>query len=66
MQGEAGTLWTPACLSCGWVGTGGPRRAAEAEGSRHEADEAAPIVIARRPVANHRRSPGRRPRPPVD
>lgn len=66
MEGDGGTVWTPACLSCGWVGTGGPRPAAETEAALHEAGESASIVIAGKPAAGPRRSSGPRGRRPTD
>ena len=37
MRSDDRTLWTPACLSCGWVGSDTHRRAAAvADGRRHE------------------------------
>lgn len=36
MVGETRTLYTPACLTCGWHGEGGTRLEAEDEGRVHE------------------------------
>lgn len=63
MRGDDGTLWTPACLSCGWVGTDGPRAAAVVAAARHEADESAGAATVR-PAGGIPRSLDRR-RPPA-
>jgi hypothetical protein len=42
MVGETGTVYTPACLSCGWIGGDGPRVEAEREGRMHERGERQP------------------------
>lgn len=57
MHGDSGKTWTPACLSCGWVGTGTSRLVAEAEAELHGADESARFLIARRPSGDSRRTP---------
>jgi hypothetical protein len=42
MVGETRTLFTPACLNCGWVGSDGTRGEAEEEGLMHERGERHP------------------------
>ena len=46
MVGEQGTLYTPACLFCGWIGSDGTRPEAEAEGGMHERGERQPWIMA--------------------
>ena len=62
MVGEKRTIFTPACLSCGWIGADGPRLKAEEQGRRHEAGEVPPWIVApgRRP-AGKREGSGARP-----
>jgi hypothetical protein len=40
--GEARTIYTPACLACGWIGSDGTYAEAEAEGQMHERGERQP------------------------
>lgn len=42
MVGEARTVYTPACLVCGWIGGDGSRAEAEREGRMHERGERQP------------------------
>jgi hypothetical protein len=42
MVGEQQTLYTPACLNCGWIGSDGTMPEAEAEGAMHERGERRP------------------------
>jgi hypothetical protein len=42
MKGVRRTLWTPACLACGWQGGDGTRVEAEAEARMHERGERMP------------------------
>jgi hypothetical protein len=42
MVGEKETLYTPACLSCGWIGSDGTMAEAEHEGGMHERGERHP------------------------
>jgi hypothetical protein len=44
-KGERGSQWTPACLSCGWSGTGAHAEA-EAEGAMHLRGERHPWQTA--------------------
>jgi hypothetical protein len=50
MVGETQTLYTPSCLSCGWIGSDGTRPEAEEEGRMHERGERHPWQIAPGPV----------------
>jgi hypothetical protein len=45
LVGEKQTLYTPSCLTCGWVGGDGSRVEAEAEGRMHERGERQPWQI---------------------
>jgi hypothetical protein len=50
--GEQGTMCTPACLNCGWIGGDGTRPEAEAEGEMHERGERQPwIMVPAQPPA---------------
>jgi hypothetical protein len=46
MVGEQRTLYTPACLNCGWIGSDGTMPEAEAEGAMHERGERRPWQMA--------------------
>ncbi len=46
MVGEQQTLYTPACPSCGWIGSDGTMAEAEHEGSMHERGERHPWQLA--------------------
>jgi hypothetical protein len=46
MTGERRIVSRPACLSCGWVGSGGSRLIAEREGRAHEEGEGASRMAA--------------------
>jgi hypothetical protein len=46
MIGEDQIIYTPACLSCGWVGSDGGRAEAETEGAMHERGERQPWQLA--------------------
>jgi hypothetical protein len=46
MVGEQRTIYTPACLSCGWIGSDGTRLEAEREGEMHERGERQPWQMA--------------------
>jgi hypothetical protein len=46
MVGEQQRLYTPACLSCGWIGSDGTRVEAEREGGMHERGERQPWIMA--------------------
>lgn len=46
MVGEQQTVYTPACLSCGWIGSDGTRLDAEREGAMHERGERQPWQMA--------------------
>jgi hypothetical protein len=46
MVGEQGTLYTPACLTCGWIGSDGTMAEAEYEGGMHERGERQPWIMA--------------------
>ena len=45
MVGERQTLWTPACLNCGWYGSDGMRAEAEEEAAMHERGEVQPWIM---------------------
>jgi hypothetical protein len=46
MVGEQRTLYTPACLNCGWIGSDGTMPEAEDEGAMHERGERRPWQLA--------------------
>jgi hypothetical protein len=46
MVGERRTLYTPACLNCGWIGSDGTMPEAEGEGAMHERGERRPWQMA--------------------
>jgi hypothetical protein len=45
MVGEKQTLYSPACLSCGWYGSDGTRAEAEAEARMHERGKVQPWIM---------------------
>ncbi|HVX31702.1 MAG TPA: hypothetical protein VHA80_01060 [Solirubrobacterales bacterium] len=47
MVGERGTLHTPACLTCGWIGGDGTHAEAEGEAAMHERGERQPWQFPR-------------------
>jgi hypothetical protein len=46
MVGEQQTLYTPVCLTCGWIGSDGTMAEAEHEGGMHERGEVQPWIMA--------------------
>lgn len=44
-KGEKQTLYTPACLSCGWIGSDGTMAEAEREGAMHARGEVHPWIM---------------------
>ena len=46
MKGEKGSQWTPACLTCAWIGSDGTRAEAETEARMHERGERQPWQLA--------------------
>jgi hypothetical protein len=42
MVGDSRTIYTPACLNCGWIGGDGTRLEAETEAGMHERGERQP------------------------
>jgi hypothetical protein len=48
MVGERGTIYSPACLYCGWCGGDGTRAEAKADARMHECGERQPWQMAPR------------------
>jgi hypothetical protein len=44
MRGDHRSMWTPSCLTCGWVGSDNTRLEAEREGAMHERGEVQPWI----------------------
>lgn len=61
-HGEKGTEYTPACLTCAWIGSDGTRRQAVEEAGMHERGERHPWQLA--PGEIRVWSPGDRAGPP--
>jgi hypothetical protein len=61
MRGEQLTIFTAACLSCGWVGDDGTRAAAEHEIKMHERGERHPWHLAPGQVPGWEGEPRNRP-----